>query len=470
VRDLRSVWGPPLELPLGQLVTVLVGPNRAGTSNLAWAIAVALDPDRRYRPERDRPRTHDGHPQVQLKRADGRSGVVHWDPATGERHVAGPVPQGHVVLARVHETPRDLLRRAPLDLTDAASRDRLATAVLTVARTLLPEVAEVVVPEDLAVAVHDDLGSTLPVPETRAMVALGLAHDLADRDTPPVAVVIEGPDAFLHPAAQEAVAEHLVTTAAAHAVPVVITTSSPFAIPRVAEATVVAVARDAGGRTDLVGSAAGDATQARLLGGLLRDAGLAAVLDRVGQIPADTRAVLIVEGGTDEAYLRTAAAILGREAVLADVVIRPSGGAMGAALSAIVLRAELDVPLLVLLDHDDAGRRARSTLVSRFGFDRGGEVVTYADVFEGHPAGVEAETLFDLELLRRFVRERGRSASHGERTTHGIRQVPLTSSGKAAFVSWLAAHGQARHLARWEALLDLLADRLPPGDSATRGA
>jgi hypothetical protein len=470
IHDLRSIWGPPVELPLGRRVTALVGPNRAGTSNLAWALAVALDPARRYRPERDRPRTHDGHPQVQFRRADGHRGTIRWDPVTGERHVDGLLPQGHVVLARVHETPRDLLRRAPLQLTDAASRDALAAAVLTVARTLLPEVAEVVVPADLALAVHDDLGSTLPVPETRAMVALGLAHHLADLGTPPVAVVIEGPDAFLHPAAQETVAEQLVTTAAAIDVPVVVTTSSPFAIPRVADATVVAVARDAGGRTDLVGSAPGDATQARLLGGLLRDAGLAAVLDRVGQVPPDTRAVLIVEGGTDEAYLRTCATILGREEVLDDVVIRPSGGAMGAALGAIVLRAELDVPLLVLLDHDDAGRRARSTLVSRFNFDRGEEVVTYADVYEGHPAGVEAETLFDLELLRRFVRERGRSASHGERTVHGIRQVPLTSSGKAAFVSWLAAHGQPRHVGRWDALLDLLADRLPPGDSGARGA
>jgi hypothetical protein len=470
VRDLRSVWGPPLEVPVGRHVTVLVGPNRAGTSNLAWAIAVALDPARRYRPERDRPRRHDGHPEVELRREDGHRGTVRWDPATGERHVQGPLSQGHVVLARVHETPRDLARRAPLDLEDEATREELAATVLTVARTLLPEVAEVVVPPGLAVTVHDDLGSTLPVPETRAMVALGLAHLLADRATPPVAIVLESPDAFLHPAAQEVVAEQLVTTAATLDVPVVITTSSPFAIPRVPEATVVAVARDAGGRTDVVGSAAGDATQARLLGGLLRDAGLAAVLDRVGQIPPDTRAVLIVEGGTDEAYLRTAAAILGRDDVLTDVVIRPSGGAMGAALGAIVLRAELDVPLLVLLDHDDAGRRARSTLVSRFGFDRGEEVVTYADVYDGHPAGVEAETLFDLELLRRFVRERGRSASHGERTIHGIRQVPLTSSGKAAFVRWLGTHGQPRHLARWEALLDLLADRLPPDDRGGVGA
>jgi hypothetical protein len=462
LRDLRSVWGPPLEVPLGELVTVLVGPNRAGTSNVAWAIAAALDPTRRYRPARDRPRRHDGHPEVRVQRSDGGRGTVSWDPDTGARHVTGVVPQGHVILARVHETPRDLLRRAPLDLTHEAARAEVGTAILAIARAVLPEITEVVVPSDLAVAIRDDLGSALPVPETRAMVALGLARHLAELGLPPVAVVVENPDAFLHPAGQEEVAELLLEVADRTGAPVIVTTASPFAIPRVPEASVVALARDAAGRTGLVGSAAGDATQARLLGGLLRDAGLAAVLDRVGAVPPDARGVLIVEGGTDEAYLRTAATVLGREEVLADVVIRPSGGAMGAALAAIVLRAELDVPLLVLLDHDDAGRRARRTLVSRFGFDRSRQILTYADVFDGHPEGVVAETLFDVELLRRFVRSHGRSVGHGERTVHGVRHVELTSSGKAALVGWLATHVRPEHLARWDDLLDLLQERLAP--------
>jgi putative ATP-dependent endonuclease of the OLD family len=222
----------------------------------------------------------------------------------------------------------------------------------------------------------------------------------------------------------------------------------------------VALAQDAEGRTGVVGSAAGDAPQASLLGGLLRDAGLAGVLDRLALVPPGTRAVLVVEGGTDEAYLRLAADRLGRTDVLEDVVILPSSGAMGAALAAIVLRAEVAIPTVVLLDHDDAGRRARDTLVSRFDFSRAREVVTYADVVEGGPPGVEAETLFAPELLRRFVSSHGPGTTTGERIHGEVVTVVLTSAGKSAFVGWAQSHARADDLERWGALLDLLAERL----------
>jgi hypothetical protein len=90
-------------------------------------------------------------------------------------------------------------------------------------------------------------------------------------------------------------------------------------------------------------------------------------------------------------------------------------------------------------------------------------VLTYADVFEGGPVGVEAETLFDVGLVRRFVRERGPSAARGERVLHTFEHVDLTSSGKSAFVGWLEAHADPEHLGRWGALLDLLDDRFAPG-------
>jgi putative ATP-dependent endonuclease of the OLD family len=276
---------------------------------------------------------------------------------------------------------------------------------------------------------------------------------------PPALLVVESPDAFLHPAGQATVATLLVTIAEEIAAPVVVTTTSPFVVPRVPQATVVALARDEMGRTAVVGSADGDATQAPLLGGLLQDTGLANVLDRVGRIPAGTRGVLIVEGGTDQAYLQLAAERLGREHVLEDIEIRPAGGAMGAAMSAIVLRAELDVPVVVLLDHDEQGRRARDTLTSRFSFERAREVVTYADVFAGHPRGIEAETLFEVDLVRRFVRERGHRVSHGEATTDGIPHVDLTAAGKSAFVGWARTHARPEHLSRWDELLDLVEER-----------
>jgi hypothetical protein len=467
IRDVRSVWGPPLDVPIGPRVTVLVGPNRAGSSNVAWAIIAALDPAVRFRPGRDLPRDHGrataARPAVRLTWDDRRRTTVSWDRDSAERSVAGwEIPDGRVVSSHIHETPRDVLRRLD-DVVELHAGGALTVTIGETCRRVVPEVAEVVVRDDLAVEVRDDLGTPLPVPEVRALVTVGIARHLAAIGASPTATLIEAPEAFLHPAAQETVARLLVDLAVETDAPVLVTTSSPFAVPRVAEATVVSLARDASGRTGLVGSARGDETQARLLGGLLRDNGLAAVLDRVGEVAPGTRGVLIVEGGTDEAYLRIAAARLGRARSLEGIVIRPAGGAMAAALAAVILRAETDVPLLVLLDHDDPGRRARDTLVSRFRFDRSREVLTYADVFHGGPLGVEAETLFDIGLVRRFVRERGPSAARGERVLHTLEHVDLTSSGKSAFVGWLEAHADPEHLGRWEDLLDLLDDRFAAG-------
>ncbi|MFP4635615.1 MAG: ATP-dependent nuclease [Nitriliruptoraceae bacterium] len=463
IRDLRSVWGPPLEVPLGEHVTVLVGPNRAGTTSLAWAIAAAFDPTLRFAPGRDLPHGRlEPRPGVTIEHAGGELFSVAFDPDDGGRRSSGDPPGAPVVLSQVEHTPRDLLRRLPTELTRPAGRGALAEAIRELAHDVLPEVASVEIDEQLTVRVFDELGSQLPVPGTRAMAALAVVRHLAAVDRPASLAVVEAPEAFLHPAAQEVLGRLLPTLAAETGTSVLVTTSSPFIVPRTPGTQVVALARGVRGRTEVVGTAAGDQTQARLLGGLLRDSGLAEVLDRVAAIPPRTRGVLIVEGGTDAAYLRLVAAALGREQEFADVVIRPSGGAMGAALAALVLRAEVDVPVVVLLDHDDPGRRARDTLVSRFGFDRQREVVTYADVLEGGPLGVEAETLFDPKLLRRFVAEQGPSASHGERELAGARHPSLTASGKSALVGWLAGHVRPEHLDAWRDLLDLLAERLPP--------
>jgi 5S rRNA maturation endonuclease (ribonuclease M5) len=475
VRDLRSVWGPPLEVPLGERVTVLVGANRAGSSNVAWSLAVALDPERRFVPGRDLPRVArdhiDLHPGVEVAWPStgggddtSRHGVT-FDRDRGTRACTSTSDLGGmVVFSGVEHTPRDALRHAAaagaLTLDDEPTRARVAAGLLATMQRILPEIEHVGIDRKLHLVATDDRGGRIPVPELRALTALGLAVELAGAGHPPVATVVEAPEVLLHPAAQEAVGALLLHVAQVTAAPVLVTTTSPFVIPRVATTRVVALARDAAGRTQVAGHARGDEPQARVLGGLLRDHGLATVLDRLGQLPPGTRAALIVEGGTDEAYLRQAADTLGRAELLEDVVVLPGGGAMGAASAAIVLRAESAVPLLVLLDHDDAGRRARDTLVSRFDFVRGDEVLTYADVFDGGPLGVEAETLFDLELLRRFVAERGRAASHGERRIHGLDHVRLTSSGKSAFVGWLRTNVAPAHLERWAALLDLLAERL----------
>jgi 5S rRNA maturation endonuclease (ribonuclease M5) len=460
VHDIRSVWGRAVELPLGPAATFLVGPNRAGTSNLAWAVAAALDPEVRFRPGRDLPRrVPDPHPWVAGDVEGREAWTVRWNRHSGAHDASRP--GGHVVRAAADDTPRDVVRRSGLARVEDERR-LLERILLTLARRVLPEIAEATVDGTLAVQVRDDLGSTLPLPEVRALASLAVAHALTALGRPPMATIVEAPEALLHPAAQESVGRLLVETAAETGAPLLATTVSPFVIPRIAAVEVVAVARDAAGATQVVGHARGHEDQAGMLGGLFRDSGLAETLDRIGRIPADTRAVLVVEGGTDEAYLGLAAELLGRASDLDGLVIRPAGGAMPAALAAVILRAELAVPVLVLLDHDDPGRRARDTLVDRFGFSRATEVVTYADVFEGGPVGVEAETLFDVRLVRRFVHVRGHGSSHGEHVLPGgVVSVDLTSSGKSAFIDWVRTNARPEHLIGWDRLLDRLHALLP---------
>lgn len=470
VADLRSVHGRELELPLGAL-TVLVGPNRSGASSVARAFALAIDPTHPFVPEHDLPRGPDGAvlpdvaPRVALTFADGTrrparfdvvSGVRRGDARrTGERR-DGADAAGSVLVSRIDDTPRDLVR-------DVADEPELVEAfgqrLAGIARAVLGEEVTVDVRADGRVEVRDGPGVAVPVAEVRALAAIALARVLADHGRAPAGLVVEAPEAFLHPTAQVAVAAELLALALDTGLPVVATSTSPFVLLRREEVRVVALARDADGVTRLVASARGDEPQARTLGGLVGDEGLAGVLDRTGGLDPALRGVLVVEGGTDVAYLRLAARLLDREHVLAGVRLHDAGGAMGAALAAIVLRAESDVPVVVLLDHDDQGRRARDTLVKRFGFDRQREVLTYADVYEGGPLGVEAETLFDLGLLERFVAQRGRAVVAEVHSIGGERVPDLTSAGKAAFVPWVEERATREDVLRWRDLLDRIAGR-----------
>lgn len=476
IRDHRSVWGPPLELRLAHDVTAIVGPNRAGKSNLVRALAAAVDPGVPVELQRDRPvRRPDAIPEVTLRfRGRERGGdrraeaVVAWP--GGERVVAVapeedrealPVGPGRVVYAASDTTLEQLVAHHREHLGDAAGLTEVLRAHIG---RIVPEVDTVVL-DGPTVTVRDTEGFPLSRDSgIRAAGAVALARHLADRGVELGCTIVENPEVWLHPAAQEAMRDCLDELAVATDAPVVITTGSPFVTPRSATSRVIAVAKDVVGRTRFVGAARGDEPQSALLGGLFHDPGLAAVLDRTSRISEDTAGVLVVEGGTDEAYLRLAAERLGRAGLLERLVITPAGGAMAAALQAIVQRAESTVPLLVLLDNDDPGRRAKETLTGRFDFDNRRQVMTYAEVIPDHPVGAEAEDLFDWRLVGRFVEERGAGSTRGQRILRADEwHYDLTSASKSAFVGWLDEHVERRHLARWGALLDLLADRLGPG-------
>lgn len=482
VRDHRTVWGDALELRLGSAVTVLVGPNLAGKSNLARALAAALDERVPFDVERERP-SHlaDVVPQVELgyrDRTHGQTGTVtvrvSWPAGTrvvDVRPGGAGVPEGRPVLAWAMDRPADVLARVADVLADEDPQ-QLAADLLPTLRRVLTEVASVELPEGPGgdVVVLDRTGFRVGDHVLRATFAAAVAAHLVRRGADLPGIVIEEPEAFLHPAAQEVLRDELLEVGVAADAPVLVTTESAFVVPRVEETAVIALARDDTGRTRVVGGAPGDEPQAALLGGLFRDAGLAAVLDRTGSLQAGTTGIVVVEGGTDEAYLQLAARTLGRTEALASLAIHPAGGALPAALLALVLRAETDLPVLALLDNDEAGRRAKKTLVSRFGFTNRTEVTTYAEVIDDHPVGAEAEDVFDWRLVERFVDGQGDEAIRGSRVlTRDQWHYDLTLAAKSAFVAWLEHEVRPEHCARWARVLDLLEERLgDPRSSARR--
>ncbi len=421
----------PLDLELAEGCTTLVGPNGTGKGAVLDAIADVLAGDGVV---------------VRVRAEDGPSQIVAQARAAMSSHRAA---EGSA--------------QGSASSSAAGLDDRIAAAVLDEARHVVPDVAEVEVAGDV-VRVRDAFGVPLGLADgLRACWALGAARALLESDAPVVAVVIEEPGAFLHPAAQELLRARIRQFAVERQIRVVLSAESPFVVPRGAIDVVVSLGRAAGDAPTVVAVVAGDDPQAGQVGGLFRDPGLGAVLDRAARLGPGTRAVLVVEGGTDEAYLRLAADVLGRAEQLAGLAIIPAGGASAAALQAVVLRAETHLPVLVLLDNDDPGRHARDTLAKRLGFERRREVTTYAEVLPGYPLGTEAEDLFASTFLERFVQESGERAITGKQVLYGETwHFDLTSAAKSAFVAWARANATLTDVAGWGALLDVLAERLAP--------
>jgi 5S rRNA maturation endonuclease (ribonuclease M5) len=471
IHDYRTVWGDAVELRLGRAVTALVGPNLSGKSNLARALAAAVDDRIVFDIDRDRP-SHlpDAVPTVELGYRDLVRGKrdhldveVSWPLGTRVEqvhpgHRLDEVPTGCAVVCWAGDRPADVLARVA-DVLATEEPAALAADLLPTLQRILPEVDSLDLPDGPGgqVVVRDQLGFEVADHTLRATMAAAVAAHLVRTGVDLSVVVVEEPEVFLHPAAQETLRDELLEVGVAADAPVLLTTESPFLVPRDPEAMVIAVARGPDGRTRVVETAAGDAPQAPLLGGLFRDAGLAGVFDRAGGITNDTVGLLVVEGGTDKAYLEETARVLGREDDLEHIRIHPAGGALPAALMAILLRAETDLPILVLLDNDDNGRRARDTLVRRFGFAKRKEVMTYAEVFDSYPMGVDAEDMFDRALLDRFVSSQGPRA---RRTWTSGDQVALTPAAKSAFVGWLADNLDAESCGHWGTILDRVVARL----------
>lgn len=298
----------------------------------------------------------------------------------------------------------------------------------------------------------------------RGGVLLALLQYLAEQSRRSVIFAVEEPEAFLHPAAQEDLRDHLEALAKRDDVTLLVTTHSPFIVSRTHHSKIFALAKQPDGRTYLKGSAPGNSTQASVMSDLFRDPGLADILDEALSIDvAGCQGILVVEGATDYAYLRTAARLTDRLHILDRLRVVVAEGASKSVVKTLMLRYRTPQPILVLLDGDKDGDEAGRRLESFLGFHKKREIVTLKGrAGAGRVHDIEAEDLWPPALLARFVDEMGEGVLSEKRRipkTDDFR-IGLTAEGKSLVGEWIDRTASAGECAGWAAVIDEIGSRL----------
>lgn len=226
----------------------------------------------------------------------------------------------------------------------------------------LPTVSETL--SSVEVTLSDMLPTRLKEKGTgvRGAVLVSMLQYLAEQSRRSLVLVVEEPEAFLHPAAQEIMRDELESLATRKDVTLLVTTHSPYVISASSDVSVTELYKDQRGVTRRAGTAAGHESRAALLGALYRDPGSASIIQRTLQIPKGTTAIVITEGYTDDLFLRACCTAVGRLDVLEGMHFIPAGGATKVIVQAVVARAITRLPVLVLVDNDVHGRSARDKL------------------------------------------------------------------------------------------------------------
>lgn len=349
---------------------------------------------------------------------------------------------------------RDRIRQVVHGLFDEVTDVSLVPKVSSIEETL----------SNVTVNVRDAVETSLAAKGTgvRGAVLVAMLRYLADQTRRSLVFAVEEPEAFLHPAAQEALRDDVEKLAERPDVTVLMTTHSPFVVSRHPSAKVVALAKDAEGRTFVSGQAMGDESHASLLGGLFRDAALPDILERSAQVPASAKGIVIVEGITDERFIEMAATKCRRPDLIRDLYIAPAGGAEKAAVQGVLMKTQTARPVIVLLDDDQPGKEAHKLLVGRFHFNGKRELLTIGEVVGNKSIGAEAEDLFPAELIAAFVKEKGEETVVHTKTARkgGGWRYDLNATGKDSIVEFVDAHGDGAAFALWMKAIETIRQRL----------
>ncbi len=296
----------------------------------------------------------------------------------------------------------------------------------------------------------------------RGAVLVAMLRYLAEYSKRSMVFAVEEPEAFLHPGAQEELRDDLEGLAERPDVTLLVTSHSPFVVSRQPKSKLVALAKDAQGRTRIVGQARGPETHFSLLGGLFRDAALPDILARSAAMPPGTRAVLLVEGRTDADFLGLAAERARRPELVAGLHIIPCGGAEHLVVEAALTKAQTPLPVMALFDNDEIGRAMRESLRKRFSFHKTRELMHYGEVLSGNVDGIEAEDLFPTALIQAFVDDQGEQTVVKTKTylPDGQCRFDLNLTGKDLIAEFVRQHATEADVERWVHLMELIWSRM----------
>ena len=305
----------------------------------------------------------------------------------------------------------------------------------------------------------------------RGSLLLAMLRYIAEHSRRSVIFAVEEPEAFLHPSAQEEVRDDLERLAERADVTLLTTTHSPFVVSRSPAAQIIGVEKATQGQTRIVECCAGDRDASKAIGTLFRDAALPNYLERAAKIPSTARGIVVVEGLTDETYLRRAAELGVAQSAATNISIVAADGAKSAATQAVILRQSHDAPVLVLFDFEPETKQYMDMLRNTFGF-RGEAVFTYR---EWGPAPnsddpVEAEGLFPQQFLEAFVNAVGEDAVVSEKVKikSGDWRYGFNTAGKPLFAQHVEECASERDLVRFGEVWKSIEERVTKMEAAAR--
>jgi hypothetical protein len=159
---------------------------------------------------------------------------------------------------------------------------------------------------------------------------------------------------------------------------------------------------------------------------------------------------LVVEGTTDETYLRCAARVGNRPELVEDIVIESVRGTTNLLARVAQLLAVAPCPVVVLVDSDDNGRKAQKAVKEHLNLRPKEQLLSYGDVMEGDFPW-EAEDLFPPALIKGWVNEAGEDI-----VTTGRKKRPddqwhydISATAKGGLSAWLDDHVDPADVGLW---------------------